>query len=243
MGEINKANQTIKNQKATATPTVTVGTPTMTTTTATPTTATQSTTTATAATPATATPPGRTVPKLSDFWATQHGGNVDKIMKEANIDFVSSVKSVNPNRFIGTDVNPTEDTLGTSVNLTTSTNNVLDKLNEAGVAPENAQAVIRSIFNDPKQREGVLGKKSLFNDPAYKSGFQNKKYRGGTTYDDDAVEKLAALYAKVKGQYDATNNIPRGQAISPSQYATEADVKTAIDAFKMGDKIKVKKTP
>ena len=243
MGEINKAKRTVTTQKTTGTPTITVGTPTTTTTTATPTTTTQATTTATTATPTTGTPPARTLPKLSGSWTQKFGGKGDESMKDADIDFVKEVKMTNPNRFIGTDVNPVQDTKATSVNLMMSTNNLLDALNEAGTTPEAAQTAIRDIFNNPKTREAILGKDSLFNSSAYKSGWQNRKYRGDKTYEDDVVEKMAALYAKEKSDYDTRNNIRRGQTISRSQYATEGDVDAAIDAFKMGDKIKVKKTP
>lgn len=233
MGELNKANRTVKSQRAAATPTTT-----------------QTTVAATAPAPVAAAPapvmarPARpATPSLSEFWTQSSGGNVDQSLKGLNSAFVNSVKANNTGAFTQSDTNPAENTQRTSINLSSSVNKIFDKLNEAGVAPENALAAVKNIFQDKNARAGVIGKDSLFNNPAYLNNMSNVGIGGGKTYDEDAIEQIAGMYAKTKKNYDTRFNVKPDTKVVNMATGGNAAVDNMIDQIKVkNDKIKVTKT-
>jgi len=235
MGEINKAKKTVTAQKTTATPT----TQTTTTVTAAPTVA--------AARPAQAQamarPATAATPSLGEYFTQTTGGNVDESLKGLGSAFVNSVKTQNPGAFTQSDTNPTENTQRTSINLSSSVNKIFDKLNEAGVPPENALTAVREIFQNKNSRAGVLGKDSLFNNPAYLNSMANVGVGGGKTYDDDAIQQIAGMYAKTKKNYDARYNVKPGTKVVNMAMGGNAAVDNMVDQIKSkNDKIKVTKT-
>lgn len=241
MGELNKANRTVKSQRAAATPTTTRTTVAAAPVAAAP--APAPVAPAPAPAQAMATPATPATPSLSEFWSQSSGGNVDQSLKGLNSAFVNSVKANNTGAFTQSDTNPTENTQGTSINLNSSVSKIFDKLSEAGVAPENALAAVKNIFQDKNARVGVMGKNSLFNNPAYLNNMSNVGLGGGKTYDDDAIEQIAGMYAKTKKNYDTRFNVKPGTKVVNMASGGNAAVDNMIDQIKVkNDKIKVTKT-
>lgn len=230
MGELNKAKKTIEAQKATATPT--------TTTTVTPTTPghadRQTTTTG-------------TVPTLSEYANMQNSGNVERKLNSSGLAISDLMKRYNTDAYVNTEKASQGSNRGVQ-GLDLSINNVVDLLQKNNVDPRNATASIRAIFNDPVQRKLILGEKSIFNEPEYLKNFANAKVGGSTSYEDDAVAKIAQYYSTVKPQYDTQYGVTPGRKITETTTTNmpngEESVNKVIDVIKgTGDKIKVKKTP
>jgi len=227
MGEINKAKRTVTTQKTTATPT--------TTTTITPTTPghsdRQTTTTG-------------TVPTLSEYANTQNQGNVTKKLSSSGLFINDLMKTNNNDAYVNTEKAKFSVVQDAPQALDLSINNVVDLLQKGNVDPKNATANIRAIFNDPVQRKRILGEKSIFNSPEYLNMFANRKV-GGSTYEDDAVAKIAQYYATLKPQYDTQYGVTPGRKVTETTTTSmpngQESVNKVIEAVKgTGDKIKVK---
>jgi len=247
MGEINKANKTIKNQKATATPTVTSSTPTATTETYSETTpmVTRTTAAPTQTTTTTTETSETKIPRLSHLWADKNKNNADAAASSLGTALGSRLKTYNTNDFIHTDYNtPDKNSRNLNVNFNSSVSKILDRLNQDGVPPENAQTTIRSIFENPGARKAILGEKSIFNEPQYLEYFAKQNIGGGRTYDSDAIQQIAGMYTNLKKEYDATHKIARGQKVTNTMQ-DESDIGNVIEQVKgktNSDKIKVTKT-
>lgn len=231
MGELNKANRTIQAQKANTTPT--------TTTTVTPTTPghadRQTTTTA-------------TVPTLSEYANTQNKGNVERKLNSSSLLINDLMKRYNTDAYVNTEKASQAVVQDAPQALDLSINNVIDLLHKGNVDPRNATANIRAIFNDPVQRKRILGEKSIFNSPEYLNNYANRKVGGNTSYEDDAVAKIAQYYSTLKPQYDTQYGVTPGRKITETTTTNmpngQESVNKVIDVIKgTGDKIKVKKTP
>jgi hypothetical protein len=193
----------------------------------------------------TAEAPGTKIPRLSHLWAEKNKNNADAAASSLGTVLGSRLKTYNTNDFIHTDYNtPEKNATNLNVNFNSSVSKVLDRLNEDGVPPENAQRVIREIFENPGARKAILGEKSIFNEPQYLQYMAKQNIGGDKTYDSDAIQQIAGMYTNLKKEYDTRHRIARGQKVTNTMQ-DESDIGNVIEQVKSktnSDKIKVKKT-